>query len=182
MRYAIGMRGLALGSTMRYDDSSKKWGGTMAVLYYPSPVGLLRLQADEVGLCRLDRVEAPENAVPAHSSCPVLEQARQQLKEYFAGERRRFTVPLHLQGTPFQLKAWAALQAIPYGQTRSYAQQAAALGNPKACRAVGMANHRNPVMIFVPCHRVIGANGSLTGFGGGLAMKQALLDLEAKYR
>ena len=148
------------------------------VVFYQSPVGLLKLEADTQGLCGVHRVAAPDG--PQHP-CPALEQAVTQLREYFAGQRRAFTVPLSLHGTPFQQKAWAALCDIPYGETRSYGQQAAALGNPKASRAVGMANHRNPVMIFVPCHRVVGANGRLVGYAGGLDMKQALLELEKKY-
>ncbi len=150
----------------------------MEVLYYRSPVGLLRLCADGAGLYEAALADAAGPACPG----PTVRQAARELEEYFAGRRKAFTVPLSLRGTPFQLKAWAALCAIPYGETRSYAQQAAAIGNPKACRAVGMANHRNAVLILVPCHRVIGADGSLVGYGGGLEVKRALLDLEAKYR
>lgn len=150
----------------------------METLYYRSPVGLLCLRADETGLCAAALVPAAGEDAPG----PVVRQAAAELEEYFAGRRKVFTVPLSLHGTPFQLRAWAALCAIPYGETRSYAQQAADIGNPRACRAVGMANHRNPVLILVPCHRVIGANGSLVGYGGGLAVKRALLTLEATYR
>jgi methylated-DNA-[protein]-cysteine S-methyltransferase len=108
----------------------------------------------------------------------VLALARRELDRYFAGKLTAFTVPTAAQGTPFQRTVWAALSKIPYGATRSYAQQAAAIGRPKAVRAVGAANGKNPISIIVPCHRVIGADGSLTGFGGGLPRKQALLDLE----
>lgn len=101
-----------------------------------------------------------------------------QLAEYLAGTRREFDLPLKLEGTPFQLAVWQALQTIPYGQTRSYADIAAQIGNPKACRAVGMANHRNPVAIIVPCHRVVGKNGALTGYASGLEIKKKLLELE----
>lgn len=111
---------------------------------------------------------------------PLLREAEKQLGEYFAGTRREFHLPLSLRGTPFQLSVWAALQKIPFGETRSYGQLAAMIGRPRACRAVGMANHANPVMIVVPCHRVIGSDGSLTGYGGGLEMKRFLLDLEQK--
>lgn len=101
-----------------------------------------------------------------------------QLEEYFAGERKIFDLPLRPQGTPFQQKVWAALQQIPYGETRSYGEIAKMAGNEKACRAVGMANNRNPISIVIPCHRVIGADGSLTGYGGGLSLKKILLELE----
>lgn len=148
-------------------------------MYFQSPVGLLRLEADDVGLCIL---QIERGGAGPECPCPVLADAVTQLKEYFAGRRRAFTVPLHLQGTAFQQRAWAALCEIPYGETRSYGQQAAAIGNPKASRAVGMANNRNPVLILVPCHRVIGADGRLVGYGGGLEVKRALLDLEASHK
>jgi O-6-methylguanine DNA methyltransferase len=101
-----------------------------------------------------------------------------QLEEYFAGERREFTFPLDLRSTDFQQACWRALLAIPYGETRSYADIARAIGKPKACRAVGMANNRNPLAIVVPCHRVIASDGTLCGYGGGLDMKRKLLELE----
>lgn len=113
---------------------------------------------------------------------PLIEQAAGQLKEYLAGVRREFDLPLHLQGTDFQKKVWDALQKIPYGETRSYQQLAAMVGNEKACRAVGMANNKNPVMIVVPCHRVIGKNGKLVGYAGGLDRKESLLRLEREHR
>jgi O-6-methylguanine DNA methyltransferase len=109
---------------------------------------------------------------------PVLAEAAQQLNEYFAHQREAFTVPLRPQGTPFQLRVWRALGEIPYGRTRTYLDLARALGSPGAVRAVGAANARNPLPIFVPCHRVIGSSGSLTGYGGGLEIKRALLQLE----
>jgi methylated-DNA-[protein]-cysteine S-methyltransferase len=101
-----------------------------------------------------------------------------ELEEYFAGERREFTFPLDLRGTDFQLACWQALLAIPYGETRSYADIARAIGKPNAFRAVGMANNRNPIAIVVPCHRVIGSDGTLCGYGGGLDVKRKLLELE----
>jgi methylated-DNA-[protein]-cysteine S-methyltransferase len=107
--------------------------------------------------------------------------ARQQLTEYFAGERREFDLPLKLSGTEFQMNVLQALQQIPYGETTSYADIAERIGRPKAVRAVGAANGRNPVPIIVPCHRVIGSHGDLTGFGGGLDTKEALLRLEAEH-
>ena len=108
----------------------------------------------------------------------LLERASRQLEEYFAGKRKQFDLPLSLRGTEFQRQGWAALRDIPYGETRSYGQIAQAVGRPKAVRAVGMANHRNPISIIVPCHRVVGADGSLTGYGGGLENKKFLLALE----
>lgn len=115
----------------------------------------------------------------AEEETPLLIEARRQLTEYAQGKRREFSLPLSLHGTPFQKKIWAALQTIPYGETRTYGQIAAQTGNPKASRAVGMANHSNPVAIIVPCHRVIGVGGKLTGYAGGLDKKERLLELEA---
>ncbi|MBQ5683798.1 MAG: methylated-DNA--[Peptococcaceae bacterium] len=109
---------------------------------------------------------------------PLLLEAKRQLEEYFAGLRAAFSLPLAPEGTDFQKAVWRELENIPYGETRTYGQIARALGNPKASRAVGMANHKNPVAIMIPCHRVIGADGSLTGYAGGLDIKEALLRLE----
>jgi len=108
----------------------------------------------------------------------LTDTAAQQLEEYFAGKRSRFDVSLHPHGTVFQKSVWKALCDIPYGETRSYKQIAQAVGNPDACRAVGMANNKNPIWIMIPCHRVIGSSGKLIGYGGGLEMKQRLLDIE----
>ena len=113
---------------------------------------------------------------------PLTTQAAEMLREYFGGSRRDFEgLPLRADGTDFQKKAWDALREIPYGQTRSYREQAEAVGNVKACRAVGAANGKNPISIIIPCHRVIGSDKSLTGYGGGLDFKKALLDLEKKH-
>ena len=109
---------------------------------------------------------------------PLLLEAKRQLEEYFAGLRASFSLPLNPQGTAFQKKVWQQLEAIPYGQTRTYGQIAAAVGQPTASRAVGGANHNNPIAIVIPCHRVIGANGKLTGYAGGLDIKEKLLRLE----
>ena len=109
---------------------------------------------------------------------PLLDEASRQLTEYFAGVRRDFDLPLAPAGTTFQQEVWRALRAIPYGQTRSYKDIAAAVGRPAACRAVGMANNRNPLPIVIPCHRVIGSSGSLTGYAGGLEVKRLLLHIE----
>lgn len=112
-------------------------------------------------------------------STPLLRAAEAELSEYFSGKRKTFTVPLAPQGTVFQQAVWNALLTIPYGQTRTYGEIAVQIGNPKAARAVGMANNRNPLPILIPCHRVIGANGSMVGYGGGLSIKETLLALEA---
>jgi len=109
---------------------------------------------------------------------PVLQKAAEELEEYFVGKRKTFDLPLAPKGTEFQQKVWKALCTIPYGQTRSYKDIAIQVGNERACRAVGMANNRNPIMIMIPCHRVIGANGKLVGYGGGLDVKEKLLSLE----
>jgi methylated-DNA-[protein]-cysteine S-methyltransferase len=146
---------------------------------YDSPVGPLTLHSNGAALTGLE-FDLPK--YPLAASPPgddrVLAQARRELDQYFAGKRTAFDLPLAPRGTPFQQRVWAALLQIPYGATRSYGQQAAAIGNAKAVRAVGLANGRNPISIIVPCHRVIGASGSLTGFGGGIERKRFLLDLE----
>ena len=111
----------------------------------------------------------------------LLDNAAMQLEEYFSGKRKHFDVPISACGTEFQRLVWASLLEIPYGQTRSYKYVAQSIGNPKACRAVGLANNRNPISIIVPCHRVIGSSGALTGYGGGLDLKQKLLDLEKRH-
>ena len=141
-----------------------------------TPVGLMRLTEENGKLIGLDHAEKAEYA----DISPLLTEAEKQVKEYFAGTRKDFSLPIELRGTGFQKKVWEALREIPYGETRSYRWIAEKIGNPKATRAVGGANHRNPLMLIVPCHRCIGANGSLTGFGGGLPMKEALLELEKK--
>ncbi|MCI8483861.1 MAG: methylated-DNA--[protein]-cysteine S-methyltransferase [Lachnospiraceae bacterium] len=112
---------------------------------------------------------------------PVILSAKAQLTEYFQGNRREFDLPLNPSGTPFQKKVWKALCTIPYGETRSYKDIAVQIENPKGCRAVGMANNKNTIMIIIPCHRVIGSNGSLVGYGGGLHIKEWLLAHERKY-
>jgi len=109
---------------------------------------------------------------------PLIKKAATQIEEYLAGKRKKFALSLVMYGTEFQAAVWRALQDIPYGETRSYKEIAAAIGRPTAVRAVGMANHRNPISIIVPCHRVIGHNGSLVGYGGGLPLKRRLLELE----
>jgi len=149
----------------------------MNLLTHESPVGPLTLVSDGA---RLLGVHFPGWRPPAHGSThdKVLEAAARQLDAYFAGRSKKFDLPLGLDGTPFQRLVWSALLDIPYGETRSYAQLASAIGKPSATRAVGAANGRNPIAIVVPCHRIIGANGSLTGFGGGLERKKFLLTFE----
>ncbi|MEZ5963776.1 MAG: methylated-DNA--[protein]-cysteine S-methyltransferase [Planctomycetota bacterium] len=143
-----------------------------------SPVGALRLVVDAHGqLVRLDFGGGTTRVVATDDAARCAHVAA-QLAEYFAGHRRTFDLALAPEGTPFQLAVWEALRRIPYGTTTSYAELACAVGRPKAVRAVGAANGHNPIPIVVPCHRVIGADGSLTGFGGGLAAKRALLELE----
>lgn len=146
---------------------------------FPSPVGLLTLVATEAGLSGLypDGHAPILDAAWMRDETPFREVCR-QLDAYFAGNLREFQIPLDLQGTPFQLKVWNALLTIPFGETINYGEQARRIGQPAASRAVGMANGRNPISIIVPCHRVIGKNGTLTGYGGGLDMKRFLLDLE----
>lgn len=151
---------------------------------YESPIGPLTLVSDGTaitGLYMEVHRHAPEQQPDwiREDSAPVLRQATRQLAEYFAGERREFDLPLEMHGTDFQKTVWAELTRIPFGTTISYGELAQRIGNPKASRAVGLANGRNPISIVVPCHRVIGANGSLTGYGGGLERKKALLAWEA---
>ncbi|MFD3500551.1 methylated-DNA--[protein]-cysteine S-methyltransferase [Streptomyces sp. NPDC058676] len=148
-----------------------------------SPYGPLTLVADEGVLCGLymtgQRHRPPEETFGDREDLPAFGAAAEQLNAYFEGELKLFTLELRLHGTPFQRSVWEQLQKIPYGETRSYGELADTLGNPTASRAVGLANGRNPVGIIVPCHRVVGANGGLTGYGGGLDRKQRLLDFES---
>ncbi len=144
-----------------------------------SPVGPVTLVASEgvlAGVFLADHRHAPSLDLPVVEA--GLPAVREQLEAYFAGDLKDFDLPLAVRGTPFQESAWAALRTIPYGKTWSYGELAQALGRPSAVRAVGLANGRNPVSIVVPCHRVVGANGSLTGYGGGLAAKAWLLNHE----
>lgn len=164
-----------------------------------SPIGTITLTALDKGICHLDF--APYREIGAGlqqwaqrhmgptaadvqlvraSSHPQLTEAAGQLKLYFEGELRQFNLPVQMLGTAFQQKVWTALQQIPYGETRTYKDIAVMLGQPGAMRAVGGANNRNPVSIIVPCHRVIGADGQLVGYGGGLPIKTSLLDLEKR--
>jgi methylated-DNA-[protein]-cysteine S-methyltransferase len=147
-----------------------------------SPIGELLLAGDGTALNRLD-MRGGRRPIPIAPGWQRRDDAFvapiAQLRDYFGGARSTFDVPLSLRGNPFELRVWQALRAIPYGQTVSYGQIARQIGYPSAARAVGLANGRNPVAVIVPCHRVIGADGTLTGYGGGLERKRFLLDLEA---
>ena len=155
-----------------------------------SPVGVLTLIASDQGLhailwdndCASSQYKTLlQNLVP-NTKHPILTETKKQLDEYFQGKRKLFDIPLILDGTNFQIQAWKQLQKIPYGQTLSYGEQATRIGDKNKARAVGMANGQNPISIIIPCHRVIGKNGSLTGFGGGLAKKACLLAHEHQYQ
>jgi methylated-DNA-[protein]-cysteine S-methyltransferase len=152
--------------------------------YLESPIGTLLIAGDEQAI---QRIEFPKDGTARRAEAGWVESGRgavgeaiRQLREYFAGRRSEFDLPLAPSGTPFQRSVWGRLQEIPYGETISYGELARRVGNPKASRAVGAANGSNPIPIVIPCHRVIGSNGKLTGFGGGLPTKEALLALEAK--
>lgn len=154
---------------------------------FSSPVGELKLVASDAGLAAIlwpndnPRRVRLSNVVAAQHH-PILLETERQLEEYFAGGRTTFSLPLDFLGTPFQRLVWAALLTIPCGETRSYSEIAQQIGNPRAVRAVGAANGKNPISIVAPCHRVIGAAGSLTGFAGGLETKKWLLALEPPQR
>ena len=159
---------------------------TMETLFVgrsPSPVGPLFLAVSSGGLLRLEfetrRQILNSGIFQWRESAEAVKPYLRELEEYFAGQRRRFSFPVDLRGTEFQIKCWRALLAIPYGETRSYGDIAQAIGHPQAFRAVGMANNRNPIAIVVPCHRVVAGDGTLCGYGGGLEVKRQLLELES---
>lgn len=149
----------------------------MDILLFDTPLGPMALEEEEGAITRLWLPGQPVPPSPGRET-PLLCRGRQELWEYLAGERRDFDLPLHPRGTPFQRRVWQVLGDIPYGQTRTYAQIARAVDSPRGFRAVGMANHRNPIPILIPCHRVVGSGGALTGYAGGLELKKALLALE----
>ncbi len=158
----------------------------MELLFYRDAIGWIKLCGDAEAVTAVRLLgKAPTEEVSDGASDGeeaeqrVLRGAQKEIEEYFSGQRKAFTFPFRVAGTPFQQRVWAALCEIPYGETRSYGEIAAAIGNPRACRAVGMANNANRLTLRVPCHRVIGADGSLTGFGSGLEIKAKLLELEA---
>jgi len=146
-----------------------------------SAIGELMLCEDDGALCAVvfSNGSLPKGEHEMRDT-PLLLEAEKQLNEYFAGHRQSFDVPLRPQGTGFQLRVWQVLTTIPYGETRTYGQIAAAIGNPRACRAVGMANHLNPLPIFIPCHRVVGTGNKLVGYAGGVWRKEKLLKLESQ--
>ena len=161
-----------------------KMNEQLVCTHYESPLGTMLLAASDAGLAGVwfagQRYEPQEVSWPEAPEHPVLQEAVRQLGEYFAGERTAFALPLDLtHGTPFQQSVWQALLAIPQGATTSYGELGRRLGRPRAARAVGAAVGRNPVSIVVPCHRVVGTGGALTGYAGGLERKTALLELES---
>jgi len=147
--------------------------------YLSTPIGTLRLVSDGAALVAIEfEHRHGQSTGDFERSDPVLDRVATQLREYFSGRRQRFDLPLAPRGTAFQRSVWAALERIPHGQLRSYGDIARAIRRPTAARAVGAANRRNPLPIVVPCHRVVGSDGSLTGFAGGLEVKRRLLELE----
>ncbi|MCQ2479502.1 MAG: methylated-DNA--[protein]-cysteine S-methyltransferase [Clostridia bacterium] len=141
-------------------------------------IGTLTLTADENALLRVDFGDTGEKV----NGNPITQLAKREIELYFEGKLKNFTVPYRLDGTDFQKKVWQALAEIPYGEAVSYQFIAQKIGNPKGCRAVGMANNKNKLPIIVPCHRVVGKNGTLTGYAGGLSIKEKLLEIEKKMR
>jgi len=152
---------------------------------YESPLGPVEILASDKGITALNfmpkSATSRSKTVGSSARSPLLDEAIRELAEYFAGERREFTVRLDLRGTPFELAVWRALREVPFGRTVSYGELGRSVGKPGAARAVGGANHRNPVSIIVPCHRVIGTDGGLTGYGGGLWRKKWLLEHEQRH-
>ena len=149
----------------------------MLYFVYDTPFGKMAIATDGTAITHV----LPEGRLSVDArkvASPLTDKAAAELSEYFDGKRQSFSVPINPHGTEFQKKVWAALTKVSYGKTNTYKDIAVAIGNEKACRAVGMANNKNPIWIIIPCHRIIGAGGSLTGYGGGLDMKKRLLDLE----
>lgn len=150
----------------------------MDLILFDTPVGAIGLEEENGAIVRLLLPGAPAPRIACHET-PLLTEGKRQLLEYLAGVRRVFDLPLAPKGTEFYRSVWRALEEIPYGETRSYRDIAQVVGRPKAVRAVGQANHNNPIPILIPCHRVVGADGRLTGYAGGLDLKERLLRLEA---
>lgn len=151
------------------------------VNFYETSIGLFKIAEDGIGVSELEIVDKNIIKNFETSETPLLKKAAKQLEEYLSGKRVKFDFPLNPKGTEFQKRVWDVLKTIPYGETWSYKQVAVALGKPTASRAVGMANNRNPIMIVVPCHRVVGSNGDLVGYAGGLELKASLLKLEKEH-
>ncbi len=167
------------------DRATPAPGAAIRYGHADTPLGAVRLSRDDVGLTGLAFTDRSRGGRPGPTwrrDEASLEPVRRQLREYFEGERTQFELELHLLGSPFQVAVWSALRAIPFGESTSYGMIATRIGRPTAVRAVGAANGRNPVAIVVPCHRVIGADGTLTGYGGGLDRKAWLLDHERSRR
>ena len=148
------------------------------IFFYDTSVGKICIGEENGAITRVTWSKIHSDALEEET--PLILQCKKQLEEYFAGERKAFDLPLAPKGTAFQQKVWKALTEIPYGETRTYGEIAAAVGNPKGARAVGMANNKNPIGIIIPCHRVVGANGKLVGYAGGMEKKAFLLELERK--
>ena len=169
--------GTAKSRATSYQDNSIRY------TWFASPIGPLLLAGSDLGLKLVSFAEGRRARAVDPSwreDAAIFAEVRAQLRSYFAGARTAFNLPLILEGTEFQNKVWTALQTIPYGETISYKELAERIGNPSAVRAVGAANGANPIPIIIPCHRVIGNDGSLTGFGGGLPLKKKLLQLEGR--
>lgn len=143
--------------------------------YYPFRFGVLKIGCENGNVVYLGKTDFVSDE---NNKTELTDKVYEQITEYLVGKRKEFDFPFTLNGTEFQKKVWSQLQKIPYGETRSYKDIAVAIGNPKSCRAVGMANNKNPIMIVVPCHRVVGSNGKLMGYAGGTDMKETLLKIE----
>ena len=150
------------------------------IFFYDTPVGKLCIGEEDDSITRVTWSKVPQEYIQEETE--LILNCKIQLEEYFAGNRKQFDLPLAPKGTDFQKRVWKALTDIPYGETRTYGKIAAAVGNPKAARAVGMANNKNPIGIIVPCHRVVGADGKLVGYAGGMEKKEWLLNLEQEKR
>lgn len=148
----------------------------MAFIRWNTPLGIVRVVTESGRICMLKFEQRREDYPDRPDKLCFL--AKEQLNEYFAGQRREFTLPLRPQGTPFQCSVWEAVQSVPYGQTRTYREIGLQIGRPTASRAVGAAVGKNPIWLLIPCHRIIGSDGSLTGYAGGLQRKESLLELE----
>ena len=172
------------GLWLRYrkENLGNKGNAMKKYAVYPFEIGKIVIMEEAGLVTNLFFLDGEPSFSAISEETPVLRQTAAELKEYFSGGRKDFTVPLAPKGTPFQRSVWKALENIPYGETRTYQQIAEEVGKPKAYRAVGMANHNNPIWILIPCHRVVGKDGGLTGYAGGLERKQFLLKLENKKR
>lgn len=153
----------------------------MNYCYCDTLIGRIIIGATDTAVTSLYFEEKENSQNIVENETQLLKEAKKQILEYFSGERFTFELPLEPEGTPFQKSVWKALESIAYGKTNTYGEIAQLIGNPKAARAVGMANHRNPISIIIPCHRVIGANGKLVGYGGGLDKKEKLLSIEKQF-